>query len=912
MLTRLRNKLRYLLTGREIDRDLARELEFHRDMLTRDQEQLGYSHETAMLNARRKMGNTPLMLEYSRDAWIITWFDTLARDVRYAIRSFARNPAFTLVALLTLALGIGANTAIFRLVDAVLLRALPVERPEELFALRGNYSYWRFEQVRDRNQIFTDTIGTRIVPDVTISMGDQPLGTGTAELVSGNYFPVLGVQPVLGRPITPDDDRAAGAGPVAVISHAFWTRAFAAAPDVLGRTIRLKGGQAGGGTSGFEPENPNAPKVDEAALTIIGVAPPEFFGDTVGRIVDVWLPITMQPYLMPGRMWLTRRTASWVNILGRAGPGMTEQQASEAITVLMRQIRAEEIGSTITEQQKRNIANARVTVDAASKGFGGLRRQFSQPLLVLMTVVTLVLLIACLNVANLLLARATARQQEIAMRLSLGASRWRLIRQLLTESLLLAGTGGVLGLVLATAGAKVLVTLVSGDARGIVLRLDPDWRIVIFTIGVSLVSGTIFGLIPALRGTRNLQQGLRDTTRTTAGGRKRMAKVLVGAQVAVSLVLLVACGLFLRTLFNLKGSALGYDTTGLIQARVDPVAAGYKGEELGQAIVELTRRVAALPGVRSAAFSENGLFGGVESGTAIDIEGYKPASDQDSSVAFDQAGPGFFANAGIPVVVGREFTERDGPGAPRVTVINHTMAQFYFPNQNPVGKRIHVRGPTECWVEVIGVARDAQDHDLRAQPVRRLYVSYLQPIDGIVAANLQVRAASAASAPALLAPIRAEIERFNTRMPILSLKMTRMQVEDSIVAERLIAKLSTFFAALAALLAAIGLYGVMSYTVARRTSEIGVRMALGAPRGAVAAMILREIVMLVALGSIVGAAAAIGLSRFVRTLIWGLEPHDPATVAAAIGVFLLIGLAAGYVPARRATRIDPVVALRAE
>ena len=914
MWTRLWNKLRYLITGKEIDRDLAHELEFHRDMLTRDQEQLGYSHETAVLNARRKMGNTPLMVEYSRDAWLIAWLDTLARDIRYALRAFARNPGFTLVALGTLALGIGANTAIFRLVDAVLLRTLPVERPDELFAVRGNYSYWRFEQVRDRNEIFTDTMGTRIVQDVALMTGNQPLGFGTAELVTGNYFNVLGVRPILGRPIAPDDDRAMGAGPVAVISHALWTRAFASSPDVLGRTIRLKGGQAGGGTSGFEPENPNAPKVDEAVLTIIGVAPPEFFGDTVGRLVDVWLPITMQPYLMPGRMWLTRRTASWVNILGRARPGTTEQQASEGITVLMRQIRSDEIGPKITEQQKRNIANSRVTVDAAARGFSALRRQFSQPLLVLMTVVTLVLLIACLNVANLLLARATARQQEIAMRLSLGASRWRLVRQLLTESLLLAGAGGVLGLVLATAGARVLVTLVSGQAQGIVLRLDNDWRILAFTFGVSLASGLVFGLIPALRGTRSdLQQGLRDsTTRTTAGGRKRTAKILVGAQVAVSLVLLVACGLFLRTMINLQGSVLGYDTTGLIQVRVDPVAAGYKPDEIGRAILELRHRLAALPGVRSIAWSENGLFGGVESGTSIDIEGYKPASDDDINVRFDQAGPGFFANAGIPVVVGREFEERDGPTAPRVTVINHTMAQFYFPNENPVGKRIHVRGPTECWVEVIGVARDAQDHNLRDNPVRRLYVSYLQPIDGLVAANLQIRAASVANAPSLIAPIRAEIERFNPRMPILSAKMTRTLVDDSIVTERLIAKLSTFFAALAALLAAIGLYGVMSYTVARRTSEIGVRMALGAPRTAVASMILREILILVAIGSIVGAAASVGLARYVKSLVWGLEPHDPVTVAAAVGLFLLIGLFAGYLPARRATRIDPVVALRTE
>ena len=909
--TRFLSKLRYLVRGSKIDRDLAQELNFHQDMLTADQERLGYSHETALLNARRKMGNTTLMTEYSRDAWIVAWFDALKRDLRYAFRSFVRHPGFTVTALATLALGIGANTAIFGLVDAVMLRSLPVNRPEELLAIRGSFSYWRFEQIRDRNEVFNGVIGARAFDDVTVTSGSQPLGRVTAELVSGNYFDLLGVQPTLGRSITPDDDRAAGAGPVAVISYGFWQRAFAGSHDALGRTIALRAGLVGGGTSGFEPTAPKRSDQQSTAVIIIGVAPPEFFGDTVGKLVEVWGPITMQPELMPGRAWLTRRTASWVNIMGRTRPGVTEEQARESLIRTYRQIRSDEIGSSITDEQRRNLANIRLTVDPGEKGFGQIRRQFSQPLLILMTVVTLVLLIACLNVANLLLARATARQHEISMRLSLGASRARLVRQLLTESLLLAGIGGLLGLGLAGLGTRILIALVSGESQQISLRLSPDARILGFTLGVSLLSGIVFGLVPALFGTRReLQHMLKDSSRTVGRQRSRGARALVATQVAVSLVLLVGCGLFLRTLYNLKAQTLGYNRTGLIVLRVDPVAAGYTGDALGSAMGALMHRLSTIPGVRSVTFSENGLFSGTESGTPIVAEGFTPTSDDDRVARFDQAGPGYFTNIGVPLVLGRDFTERDGPGAPRVTIINDTMARFYFPNQSPIGKHIDVRGPSNVTLEIVGVARDVQDHDLRNAPLRRFYVPYLQPIDGITTANFEVRAAGVMTT--LFGPIRSEVERFDPKLQVLSLKTAQALVDSSILTERLIAKLSTFFGALALLLAAIGLYGVMSYTVARRTTEIGVRMALGAQRTDVASLVLRDILRLIAIGSLAGVLVAVVLARYVESLIFGLKPHDPATIVASVAVLGLIGLIAGYLPARRAARIDPILALRAE
>lgn len=905
------SKLRYLVGGGRIDRDLAQELNFHQDMLTADQERLGFSHETAVLNARRKMGNTTLMTEYSRDAWIVGWIDSLNRDVRYASRSFLRNPGFTLVALLTLALGIGANTAIFRLVDAVMLRSLPVSHPDELLAIRGSFSYWRFEQIRDRNEVFSGVVGLRGFDDVTVTSGSQPLGRVTAELVSGNYFSLLGIQPIVGRPITPDDDKAAGAGQVAVISYGFWQRAFAGSSETLGRTIALRAGVVGGGTSGFEPNAPQMRHDQTMAVTIIGIAPPEFFGDTVGKLVDVWVPITMQPQLMPGRAWLTRRTASWVNIFGRKRAGITDEQARESLTRTYRQIRAEEIGPTISEQQRRNLADLRLTVDPGEKGFGQIRRQFSKPLWILMTVVTLVLLIACLNVANLLLARATARQHEISMRLSLGAGRTRLVRQLLTESLLLAGIGGLLGLGVAAMGATVLAALVSGESQQIALRLSPDARILGFTFAISMLSGIVFGLAPALFGTRReLQHMLKDSSKTAGRHRNRGARTLVATQVAVSLVLLVACGLFLRTLYNLKTQTLGYNRSGLVMVRVDPVAAGYTGDALGNAMVGLMHRFSTIPGVRSVTFSENGLFSGTESATRIIAEGFTPASDDDRAARFDQAGPGYFTNVGVPLLLGRDFTEHDGPGAPRVTIINDTMARFYFANRSPIGKHIDVSVPGDVTLEIVGVARDVQDHDLRNGPLRRFYVSYLQPIDGITTANFEISAAG--NMASLFGPIRAEVEQFDPKLQVISLKTAQALVDESILTERLIAKLSSFFGALALLLAAIGLYGVMSYTVARRTTEIGVRVALGAQRRDVATLVLADIVRLIAIGSVVGVIIALLLAHYVESLVFGLNPHDTLTIIAAVVVLTVIGLVAGYLPARRAARIDPILALRAE
>jgi len=497
------------------------------------------------------------------------------------------------------------------------------------------------------------------------------------------------------------------------------------------------------------------------------------------------------------------------------------------------------------------------------------------------------------------------------MRLSLGASRGRLVRQLLTEGLLLAAGGGLLGLGLSIVGEQLLVRLVSEEANSITLPLAPDWRILGFTAGVSIASGVLFGLVPAMRGTRReLQDTLKDFSRGAVGGRGRSAEALVAVQIAFSLVLLIGCGLFVRTLINLEHALVGYDRANLILARMDPVTAGYRGDELGRRVLELSHRLAALPRVKSVTFSENGLFSGTESDTEVFPEGFKPNTDDDREARFDQAGPGYFTGVGIPIVLGRDFSEHDAAGAPAVTVINETMAQFYFPNQNPIGRHIRIDDPTKTTLEVVGVARDAQDHDLRAKPVRRFYVSYLQPIDGITTVNFEIRVDGPPGS--LYESIRRETQRFDPKLPVQTLKPAQALIDDSIATERIVAQLATLFGGLALLLAAIGLYGVMSYSVARRTGEIGVRMALGASQRSVATMILREILVLVAVGSALGAAAALGLGRFVQTLMFGLAPRDPMTLVLAIAVLVLVAVMSGFLPARRAARIDPIVALRSE
>jgi predicted permease len=491
----------------------------------------------------------------------------------------------------------------------------------------------------------------------------------------------------------------------------------------------------------------------------------------------------------------------------------------------------------------------------------------------------------------------------------MGARRGRLIRQLLTESLVLSTIGGALGLAFAVLGTRVLIAMVSGEQQQIALPFTIDWRTLVFLAVISIVTGLLFGLAPALRATRvSLADTLKEASRGSAGGRRvGMAKVLVAAQVAVSLLLLIGAGLFLRTLYNLQSQNVGYNPERLILLRVDPISGGYRGDDIGRVCKNLLDRIAALPGVRAATFSENGLFSGTESGTGVDVEGFTPSGPDDRNARFDQIGPGYFTNIGIPILLGRDMTERDVRGAQRVAIINDTMAQFYFKGASPIGKHITFDKLT---LEIVGVVKDARDHDFREPPVRRFYVSYFQPIDGITTANFEIRVAG--NPAAVEALVRKEVQAVNHNLPILGIKEVQELMDASVVQERLIARLSTFFGILAVTLAAIGLYGVMSYGVARRTNEIGLRMALGAQGSNVIAMILREVLLLMFAGAVAGTVAAMACTRFVESQLFGLTPTDPLTFAGAAVVLFIVGILAGYIPARRASKIDPMVALRYE
>jgi len=816
--------------------------------------------------------------------------DEIVQDIRFALRHLLKNPAFTCVAVLSLVLGIGANTAIFSLVDAVMVKMLPVRDPEQLVALdsftqRGeqrDFSYPLFKYLRERKSSFS---GVLAASDGTSRMAmKMPSSDDTeqveVQMVSGEYFQVLGVDAFVGRLLTAEDDQAAGANPVAVLSYNLWQRRFGGEFSVIGQTITVK----------------------DQPLTVIGVAPAKFFGEAVGRAPDVWTPLTMQPSLQKGQSYLESPNISWLRIMGRLKTGLNQNQANAEVNNVVWQLKNE-----LNDLGKSALNIAKIDMLSGAQGLAEFRSRFAKPLRILMAVVALVLLIACANVANLLLARATARQKEVAVRHAIGAGRFRLIRQFLTESLILATFGGVLGLLFAWWGSRALLILVSGDSSPIPIDVTPNVRILSFTFAVSVLTALLFGLAPAWIITRpNVSSALKVTT--PARPRLGLSRLLVVSQVTFSLLLLIGAGLFLKTLHNLRTINLGFQADQLIQARISPRSSGYKPEQYPELNKRLIERLNSTPGIRSASVAGSGFRSGSSRTCCIAVEGYTPGKDEDRQIQVLEVAPGYFSTIGLPLLMGRDFTPSEvenKPGVfPKLAIINETMAHRYYGQANPVGRRFGWGDEKVVYdTEIVGVARDANYGNLREKTKSLIYY----PSEG--GTLLVVRAGLDSST--LVSTIRNEIMTVDkTLEPFIS---TVPQLRDeALVQERMLAKLSSFFGLLALLLAGIGLYGVMSYDVVRRTREIGVRMAVGARGLDVLGMILREALWLVIAGVLLGLLVALMTMKVIASLLFGLEPTDPLTLVMATVVMLAIAAFAGWLPAWRAARIDPVFALRHE
>jgi predicted permease len=848
----------------------------------------------------------------------------LWQDLRFALRILAKNPGFTLIAVLTLALGIGANTAIFSFLDSVLLRSLPVPHPEQLVTLsdpddhgssygseggdRSLLAYSEFEYFRDHNEVFSEIFAAdSSLPQLEVTVPDRSSGTGAQKesarvrLVSGDYFSTLRVTPAAGTFFTREVDGARGGSPIAVLSYAFWKQRFGLDPLALGKTLQIH----------------------ETSFQIVGVTPPGFFGETVGDLPDLWIPMMMQDSIYPGRDLLTpskdlTNMHIWLQVMARLKPGVTPEQAKASINVVFKGLLESKVGTSISTDQRRHDLDQRINLQPAARGSSVLREHFGEPLKILMAMVGFVLLIACANVANLLLARGAARQREFAMRIAIGAGRARLIRQLLTEGLL-AVSGAAAGLLLAHWADALLLRMVSGAASGppnIHLDLQSDARVLGFTLGVTLFTTILFALIPAWYSTRlDLTPVLKSAQSTTSseGSHRRFpaGKILVVTQVAVSVILLVSAGLFVRSLSRLGEVKLGYSRENLILFRVDAAPAGYKGAAIPRFQLDLLARISAVPGLRGATVSKNGLFSGSESGDPVAVEGYTPKSGEQTNSRMDHVGPGYFSMLGIPILVGREIEIQDSGGSVRAAVINQTFANRFFPNANPIGKHVRDTYPgNPAEMVVVGVVADAKYNSLREKPLPRIYAPLANPMWENPAAVYEVR--TYADPQAVAAALRQVVQETAPTLPPIELRTMSGLVDDSLETDRFIKQLASAFGLLALLLAAIGLYGLMGYTVSRRTRDIGIRLALGAGQANVLWQVLRETLVLVLMGIFIGVPFALGGTYLVRSMVFGLGFADPVAILFAAILLAIVAALAGFLPAWRASRVDPMVALRYE
>jgi predicted permease len=908
---------RAVARARELDHNLDEELRFHIERYAEDLTHTGVPREEAMRKARAELGSLAAQKENCRQAWGTSMFDELRGDLRFALRMLVKSPGFALIALGSLALGIGANTVIFTAAQHMLLDRLAVPHPEQLRLLSWSepkngiveqmwgefddtpgggetstsFSYPVYEQLRHESQSLAEMFAFKPYGRMTVTVNGQA-ETVDSEMVSGNYYSTLEVRPQLGRGIQESDDAAVGRSPVVMISDKYWMRRFGRAQDVIGKTIL----------------------VNSTPMTIVGVNPPEFTGAYSAQgSPDIFLPFSMQPVAAPhtdNPEWpaslLENKKLWWVLVMGRMKPGVSDPTAAASLNVALNAA----VRATMTPRNDNQIP--RVLLTDGSRGQNPNADDLAKPVYVLLALAGFVLLLACANLANLLLARAGARQREMSVRLALGAGRSRILRQMLTESLLLSLLGGLAGLALAWAVRNAIPRLMSQGWNPPAFSARFSWQIFAFAAAISIVTGLIFGLAPAWQATRvQVSSGLKDAGQTVTHRRRGLAgKTIVVIQVALSMLLVVGAGLFVQTLLRLGRTPLGFRSHNLLLFSVEPPETRYPGPAGIPLLQQIEAKLSAVPGVQSVTLTRVPLISGNVSGHTFVPEGqhYKP--DERPSVLFNDVGQGFFSTFGIPILAGRGFNADDTQTSRKVAVVNESLARKFYPNVNPIGRTFDAGSDHPIRIEIVGVCSDARYYTLRKEAGPTYYAPYEQKTDGIDQATFAV--ATTLEGHAILPSLRDAVRSVDQNLPLLDVRTQDEQIAASLQQQRIFANLTGGFGVLALVLACIGIYGIMAYTVSRRTNEIGIRMALGEQPARVMRMVLGEASWMTVIGVAVGVAGALALGRLIASLLYGLKSWDPATLIISATLLIVVALGASSIPARRAANVDPIRALRHE